>query len=483
MKTSGMRRKTRNNRAVSAGPCIRSRYLGEPLLVFADGREDVDPKLGISRFGPKSWRPERRHPSSLRVGFIGPPDAIEVAQRWLEKSAAGIHGDEDHPEFSGCMADRGFMTKLAFDPAWTAPLYRGELDELTLVRGLRNRFHGFVSLLETKLRLLSERDQAPEYIVAAIPDDLYRKYRVVNFKDPVAGVVHRDLRRAFKAMAMKYRIPTQILRDATATESTGDNLSKVAWNFFTGLYFKAGGTPWGPVGLQPGSCHVGISFYRQLGSGSSKVQTSLVQAFDEHGDGLVLRGHEFEWDAEKEGTNSPHLGEAHAQQLVDLVLTRYQDEMGQLPQRVVVHKSSRYWPAEKFGFEQALRKRVQQYDLMALSPQSSVRLVTKSQYPPLRSTAFSVDDLDFLYTTGFISELNQFHSTHVPAPIRLADHIGNDTPRETLLREILILTKMNWNSARLGGLMPITLRFSRLVGDIMREIGDWEPLTNFKYYT
>jgi hypothetical protein len=51
------------------------------------------------------------------------------------------------------------------------------------------------------------------------------------------------------------------------------------------------------------------------------------------------------------------------------------------------------------------------------------------------------------------------------------------------LREILILTKMNWNSARLGGLMPITLRFSRLVGDIMREIKDWEPLTNFKYYT
>lgn len=71
----------------------------------------------------------------------------------------------------------------------------------------------------------------------------------------------------------------------------------------------------------------------------------------------------------------------------------------------------------------------------------------------------------------------------MPAPIRLADHIGNDTPRETLLREILILTKMNWNSARLGGLMPITLRFSRLVGDIMREIGDWEPLPSFEYYT
>ena len=476
-------RKTRNNRSESAGPYIRSRYLGEPRLVFADGREHVDPRLGISRFGPKSWHPERRHPSSLRVGFIGPADAIEQAQQWIEKSAAGVHGDEDHPEFPGCMEDRGFMTKLAFDLAWNASLYRSELDELTAIRSLRDRFGGFVALLETKLRLLAERDQPPEYVVIAIPDDLYRKYRVVEFKDPAAGSVHRDLRRAFKAMAMKYRIPTQILRTATATESTGDNLSKVAWNFFTGLYFKAGGTPWGPVGLQPGSCHVGISFYRRLGSASSTVQTSLVQAFDEHGDGLVLRGHEFEWDAEKEGTNAPHLSEAHSEKLVDLVLTRYQSEMGQSPQRVVVHKSSRFWPAERHGFEQALKRRVQQYDLLALAPQNEVRLVTKSQYPPLRGTAFSVDDLDFLYTTGFISELNQFHSTHVPAPIRLADHIGNDTPRETLLREILILTKMNWNSARLGGLMPITLRFSRLVGDIMREIGDSEPLTNFKYYT
>ena len=420
MRMSGVRRRKTNKQTAGAVPVIRSRYLGEPKLVFADGREDVDPKLGISRFGPKSWRPERRHPSTLRVGFVGPPDAIDQAHRWLEKSAAGVHGDEDHPEFPGCMSDRGFMTKLTFDPAWCAPLYRGELDELAPIRSLRDRFQGFVSLLETKLRLLSERDQAPEYVVAAIPNDLYRKYRIVEFRDRAAGLVHRDLRRAFKAMAMKYRIPTQILRDATATESTGDNLSKVAWNFFTGLYFKAGGTPWGPVGLQPGSCYVGISFYRRLGSASSTVQTSLVQAFDEHGDGLVLRGHEFEWDAEKEGTNAPHLSETHAEKLVDMVLTR---------------------------------------------------------------TVFSVDDLDFLYTTGFISELNQFHSTHVPAPIRLADHIGNDTPREMLLREIMILTKMNWNSARLGGLMPITLRFSQLVGDIMREIGDWEPLTNFKYYT
>jgi hypothetical protein len=67
-----------------------------------------------------------------------------------------------------------------------------------------------VSLPVSKLRLLSERNQAPEYIVAAIRDDLCRKYRVVNLRDPVTGVVQRCLRRALKAMAMKLApIPAQ----------------------------------------------------------------------------------------------------------------------------------------------------------------------------------------------------------------------------------------------------------------------------------
>lgn len=36
---------------------------------------------------------------------------------------------------------------------------------------------------------------------------------------------------------------------------------------------------------------------------------------------------------------------------------------------------------------------------------------------------------------------------------------------------------MNWNSANMSGLKPITLRFSKLVGDILREVPEsQEPL-------
>ncbi len=61
------------------------------------------------------------------------------------------------------------------------------------------------------------------------------------------------------------------------------------------------------------------------------------------------------------------------------------------------------------------------------------RGITTSKYPALRGTNFSVGDPDFLYTTGFIASLNEFHGMHVPSPVRIADHIGQDTPREVLL--------------------------------------------------
>lgn len=463
-------------------PELRCQYLGEPLLEFADEGHHVDPKTGIARFGPKSLL-TKRHPRTVRVGIIGTAETIEATKNWLERSAKGVTGDAKHPDFPGFMHDRGFYTELVFADEWSAQLTRAEVDDVLKVRNGRERFEEALLLLERKLAFLSRKDQAPGYVVVALPDKVFERCRVGEYRDRHLGAVHRDLRRAFKSVAMKTRIPTQLLRQSTIDERLKDQASKVAWNFFTGLYAKAGGFAWGPTGLTAGTCYVGISFYRPLGTTQATVQTSMAQAFDEHGDGLVLRGQDFTWNAAREGTRAPHLSEALAYQHIEMVLERYREELGQFPQRVVVHKSSRFWPDERSGFEQALRKYVNRYDLLALTPQNTIRLFPESKYPPLRGTRFIVGGHDFLYTEGFIAELGQFHSMHVPSPIQIADHIGYDTGRETLLREILALTKMNWNSARLGGLLPITLKFSRLVGDIMREIPpDRAPLTNFKFY-
>lgn len=470
-------------RPLASSSLIQSSYLTEPLLLFADDGLHVDPKAGIARYGPRSLTASGQHPSRLRVGFIGQAERIEVARSWLEAQADGVNGDEKSPEFPGWMPDRGFFSTLEFADAWNQELGQAELRQILENRSQRDRFEALVTLFDSKLRLLSERDSPPEYVVVAMSEEIVSRCGTADYTTAENGAVHRDLRRALKAIAMKYRLPTQLLQAATADGRDQTPASRIAWNFFTGMYCKAGGYPWSPYGLAQGTCYVGIGFYRPLGSRFPTIQTSLVQAFDEHGEGLVLRGRDFDWDPVKAGSNSPHLTAEAANDLMVMALDQYEQVMHQTPARVVVHKTSRYWPDERDGFRAAIESRVRRYDLMALEPQSTVRLITTSKYPPLRGTRFTVGDLDYLYTTGYIAALNEFHGVHVPAPLQVADHIGQDSGREVLLKEVLALTKLNWNSAVLGGLLPITIKFSRLVGEIMREVPrDREPLPQFKFY-
>src|SRR5216117_1383901 len=82
-------------------PRLECSYFDEPNLEFANGRQNVDPKLGILRFGPKSLGDGNRHPSRVRVGFIGTAEGIEISQNWIDKSSLGFPGDDKHLEFPG----------------------------------------------------------------------------------------------------------------------------------------------------------------------------------------------------------------------------------------------------------------------------------------------------------------------------------------------------------------------------------------------
>lgn len=471
-------------------PEISTYWIPEPELSFAQGKTHSDPKVGIALYGPRSLN-SSRHKKEVHIGFIGSGEGTEKAREFFQTCADGIDGDVEskggkvehkYTPFPGCDAATGFRCDLKMTTDLVEVLTQQEIRQITKVPVERNRFEELLKLLQDKLMLLKDKDHPLDYICVVVPKELYNACRSVEYLEPKVGLIHRDLRRAFKALAMKAQKPTQILQEGTAAGISRkgkklDHKSKIAWNLFTGLYFKVEGLPWGPVGLPPSSCFIGISFYRPLGSVST-LRTSVAQAFDENGEGLILRGHDFEWDEDKYG-KSPHLPAEMSKSLIDMVLTRYRKERGQSPKRVVVYKSSRYETDELEGFQDALSG-VGKYDLVALSPTSNIRLVRAGEYPPLRGTSFTIGDISYLYTSGYLSELGEYPHGHVPSPLQLADHVG-DSSRKELMREIMILTKMNWNSANYAGLMPIPLRFSRLVGDILKEVTE-EPEAKYKYY-
>lgn len=481
-----LKRKLRNKIVIKpialTAPNISTDWFKEPTLIFANDMEHIDPKVGIPLYGPRSLG-THRHKNEIHIGFIGTSDAIGNAIKFYQDCARGVDGDNEHAPFPGCNIDQGFRSNLVIDSNLVEKITRQETKNILETRNGHERFNIIVSILERKMEILTQKDYPLDYIVLVLPEDIYKRCKTTDYREKGIGIIHRDLRRTFKALAMKYQKPTQIMLETTtgliSTTRELDHKSNIAWNLFTGLYFKIDGLPWGPFGLPVSSCFVGISFFRPLGEAST-LRTSVVQAFDENGEGLVLRGHNFYWD-EKEKGKSPHLTNGLAGKLIEMVLDRYFQERKQLPQRVVIHKSSRFENEEREGFEQAL-KRVTQYDLISVCPTNEIRLIRAGKYPPLRGTVFTIGDASYLYTSGYLTSINGYPHGHVPAPLQITDHIG-DTSKTDLLKEILILTKMNWNSANSSGLMPITLRFSRLVGDILREVPiDETPQPKYKYY-
>ena len=263
-----MRRKAEQDRV----PQLRCKYFREPLLRFASGKEHVDPKTGLARWGPLSYDPMKRHPNRVRIGFLGTSETIERAEQWISVNASGVPGDEKHPDFPGCAADRGFHTALDFNRDWNEPMTQTDIRDVLQPHARKDKFDALLNAIEAKFQLFDRKDFKPDYVVIALPESL-SNYFTVEYHDKTIGMIHRDLRRAIKARLMKYKIPTQLIDEKTIAFEDDDHPAKIAWNFFTGLYFKAGGTPWGPTGL-----HTGYLLYGH----SLLSRTRLKKSIDVH---------------------------------------------------------------------------------------------------------------------------------------------------------------------------------------------------------
>ena len=83
--------------------------------------------------------------------------------------------------------------------------------------------------------------------------------------------------------------------------------------------------------------------------------------------------------------------------------------------------------------------------------------------------------------TGYVPSPGRYPHGHVPTPVQITDHVG-DSSAKALLAEVL-MTKMNWNSARFAEELPVTLRFANEVGTILRDLpNDYTPEARYAFY-
>jgi argonaute-like protein implicated in RNA metabolism and viral defense len=154
------------------------------------------------------------------------------------------------------------------------------------------------------------------------------------------------------------------------------------------------------------------------------------------------------------------------------------------PQRLVIHKTSEFRKDEIKGLSEVLEESGIFYDLITLK-KSSLRLLRYGNMPVPRGSMFSMDkNTYFLYTKGFIPELRTYPGVHVPAPFEIRKARGDSSYKE-ICKEILALTKLNWNTADFCSGLPITIGFSRNVGQVLKvfdENDSQEPEKVYRFY-
>jgi hypothetical protein len=243
------------------------------------------------------------------------------------------------------------------------------------------------------------------------------------------------------------------------------------------IYYKAGGNPWRLADLPAGTCFAGVYFYRERVG--DRIGTSLAQVFTPEGEGLVLRGERFQWPSR----GSPHLSAEAAERLLRRVVRAYQDQADAMPARVVVHKSSAFDANEREGMLRALEGVTRKDFVVLYRRELGVRAFRAGKNPPLRGTCIALPDGSrMLYTTGYVPHLRIYPGPGTPRPIEVRFDRA-DTPRDQLCREILALTRLNWNSADYASSMPMTLEFAQHVGHILKELPPGvEPETKYLFY-
>lgn len=88
----------------------------------------------------------------------------------------------------------------------------------------------------------------------------------------------------------------------------------------------------------------------------------------------------------------------------------------------------------------------------------------------------------FLWTSGYVPRLDTYMGPETPNPISVRILRG-DALLQTVLTDILGLTKINFNSCLFNDRMPVTIRFANAVGDVLMSAPiDSEPRLPFKFY-
>lgn len=519
---------------------LNLRYFNEPKLTFANGQTAEDPRDGLMLFGPN----EKFLQNSLKAGVVATKEGLEKYKNFVRRlnlpifSKKIIYGKEydnelQRPSFTGFEATFGI--EWNYEPIITKYLDSNEIEDILKIERKNERTRKLVDYYANKIiESRGKDDKQIDLWFVIVPRNVYIECRYnssgknITAKEKKqidllkAGQIDlfpefdeelleldrlkedsTDFHNLIKAELLKNKVqsPIQVIVEPTLEfkdklllkELSEDMKAHLAWTQSVAVYYKLGNKPWVLNDVRKDVCYLGLIFKRVPDKTNKRSVCSAAQMFLEDGDGAIFRGNIGLFKSED--SIGYHLDKESAENLLGMALDDFFESHGVYPKELFIHGRVQFEDEEWIGFENAAKKRKANTHLNGIlikdtrtDNRRKLKLFKetrkqKNNYGVMRGLGWIINEgSGYLFTRGFIPRLGSTNHLETANPLYIEVNRGNANIG-SVMQDVLSLTKLNYNACVFGDGLPVTLRFSDLIGNILTATKDWESeMRQFKYY-
>ncbi|MGC9107210.1 MAG: hypothetical protein ACP5IE_03345 [Infirmifilum sp.] len=428
---------------------FRYERLQEPYLLFYMRNRYVSPRTGLSRAGP--YDAESHRSEDIYVGLITvPATADDGARKFVQ------HLGKGHEYYKGFKSVFK-ANSLVFDD-----------EHMKTVKDTSDNILKYIE--DAYIELAEKLPDKSTVIIVADDEVIERNYsRVKNLR-------FKYTKKTIRLQLVKRSILEKVLSDETALDFTLLNVA-------TAIYAKAGGIPWIlERHLIPAGIFIGIAFTRpRVVSSSSQAKEifyyGIMTVYNWFGEYINMSARSIQMEIgagnRLRGTKGLYIPKGDMIEMLNQIINTYR------PPIVIIHKSSRFHIDEIKAARHVLGGKETKYALIHIESSNPYRGYGEEQHDAtvVRGDLVLDGELNnraILFTTGYIQSddqgIRRRGKSGTPKPLELeVEKNTTDYSVKDFARQILGLTKLDWNTTDLEVRMPITIEYARRVAALAQH--------------
>src|SRR5690606_20281790 len=186
-----------------------------------------------------------------------------------------------------------------------------------------------------------------------------------------------DLHDYVKAFSASKGVTTQLIRE----ETLDDKLKcQIYWWLSLSFYVKSLRTPWLLYGQEKNTAYAGIGYSISHRGDKSEIVIGCSHIYDSNGQGLKYRLSKID-NYFLDNQNNPYLSFKEAFQFGVSIHELFYQSMDKIPERVVIHKRTKFTEDEINGIKGSLNKAgIKKIDLIEINYEADARFLAMSVY-------------------------------------------------------------------------------------------------------